>query len=104
MRLLLWRLDIELCVALRPRLRRAVQAGLPGRLPFDDDRPGQAAALVVAAARAVPVVARAVEVEGGCSLRVVHQPDELRLTIVRQNRAMRVLVVVDERELQLSLV
>src|SRR5215210_7299722 len=85
---------------LRARLRRAVEASLRWGVASHDDRGGQAAALVVARAGAVPVVARAVELERRRSLRVVHQPDELVVAVARQDRAVRVLVIVDELELE----
>src|SRR5918992_107799 len=87
-------------VDLWARLLRTVEASLLRGLPLHDDRPGQAPALVVAGTGAVPVVARAVELEGGGSARVVHQPDELGVTVARQARAVRVLVIVDELELE----
>src|SRR4051794_23018020 len=87
-------------VELRARLRRAVDASLWRGVAADDDRGGEAAALVVARTGAVPVVARAVELERRRSLRVVHEPDEHVIAVARQDRAVRVLVVVDERELE----
>src|SRR4051794_41712411 len=87
-------------VELRARLRRAVDASLRGGVASHDDRGGQAAALVVARTGAVPVVARAVELERRRPLRVVHQPDELVVAVARQDRAVRVLVIVDELELE----
>src|SRR4051794_13459421 len=87
--------SIAIRCSLRTRLCRSVQARLGWRFPLHDDRGGQAAALVVARAGAVPVVAGAVELEGRGALRVVHQPDELVVTVARQHRAMGVLVIVD---------
>src|SRR3954470_24118535 len=83
-------------------LWRTVEASLWWRLASHDDRGGQAPALVVARARAVPVVPRAVELEGRLALRMVHQPDELVVAVAREHRAVRVLVIVDERELERS--
>src|ERR671931_1463694 len=85
---------------LRARLGRAVEARLGWHVAPHDDRPGQAAALVVASRGAVPVVPRSVELEGGGAPRMVHEPDELGVAIARQDRAMRVLVVVEELELE----
>src|SRR3954453_11676933 len=87
---------------LRPGLGRGVQLGLGRRLALDDDRSGQAATLVISGTRAVPVIAGAVEVKRGRPLRVVHQPDELRVAVARQHGAVRVPVVVDERELDFA--
>src|SRR4051794_3079457 len=86
-------------VELRARLRRAVDASLRRGVAAHDDRGGQAAALVVARTGAVPVVARAVELERRRSLGMVHEPDEHVVAVARQDRTVRVLVVVDEREL-----
>src|SRR4051794_2819322 len=87
-------------VELRARLRRAVDASLRWGVATHDDRGGQAAALVVARTGAVPVVPRAVELERRRALRMVHQPDELVVAVARQDRAVRVLVIVDELELE----
>src|SRR6187551_840388 len=94
------RLWLQPTRGLRTRLRRAVDARGVGDVAADDDRRGQAPALVVAGTGAVPVVARAVQLEGGGALGVVHQPDELGVAVARQDRAVRVLVVIDERELE----
>src|SRR3954454_22492543 len=88
----------------RPGLRRAVEARLRWDLAEYDDGSGQPPALVVARGRAEPVVARAVEVELRRSLGVVHQPDELAVTVARQQATMGVQVVVDERELDVAAV
>src|SRR4051812_50025828 len=80
-------------------LRGAVGARLGRDVPAHDDRAGQAASLVVAGRGAVPVVARPVELESGRALRVVHQPEEPGVAIARHDRAVGVLVVVDERDL-----
>src|SRR5918999_3607522 len=87
-------------VELRARLGRAVEASLRRGVASHHDGGGQAAALVVARTGAVPVVTRAVELEGGRSPRVVHQPDELVVAVARQDRAVGVLVIVDELELE----
>src|SRR3954453_22631627 len=90
----------------RPRLR--LRLGRPVELRFrrgvalDDDRAREAAALVVAGAGAVPVLARTVEAKSGRPLGVIHHPDELRVAIARQHRAVGVLVIVDECELHLA--
>src|SRR5829696_105098 len=89
-------------VDLRARLGRAVEASLLRSIPLDDDRPGQAPALVVAGTGAVPVVPRAVESEVGRPARMVHQPDELVVAIARQDRAVGVLVIVEELDLDLA--
>src|SRR5215207_9383984 len=81
---------------LRARLRRAVEACLGRYLAAHDDRPRQAAALVVAGRGAVPVIPGSVELERGGAPRMVDEPDELGVAIARQDRAMGVLVVVDE--------
>src|SRR5919199_3186159 len=94
--------DLSLAVDLRARLRRTVEPGFRRRVPLHDDRSGQAAALVVARARAVPVVPGAVERESGCALCLVDQPEELVVAVARQDRAVRVGVVVDELELELA--
>src|SRR5437763_2375023 len=88
------------CSSLRLRLGRTVELGLWRRVPVHDDRSGEAAALVVAGGRRVPVVAGAVQLECGRPARMVDQPDELRVAVARQHRAVRVLVVVDERQLE----
>src|SRR5918997_2959996 len=89
-------------VDLWARLLRTVEASLLRGLPLHDDRPGQAAALVVAGTRAVPVVPRAVELEVGLPARMVHQPDELVVAVARQDCAVRVQVIVDQLELELA--
>src|SRR5829696_6592789 len=85
---------------LRARLGRAVEPSLGRYLAAHDDRSGQTAALVVAGRGAVPVVPRSVELEGGGAPRMVHKPDELGVAVARQDRAVGVLVVVDELELE----
>src|SRR5215207_6060417 len=85
---------------LRARLGRAVEPSLGRYVAAHDDRSGQAAALVIAGRGAVPVVPRSVELEGGGAPRMVHQPDELGVAVARQDRAVGVLVVVDELELE----
>src|SRR5829696_10135824 len=85
---------------LRARLGRAVEPSLGRYFAAHDDRPRQAAALVVAGRRAVPVVPRSVELERGSAARMVHQPDELGVAVARQDRAVGVLVVIEELELE----
>src|SRR3954452_4083221 len=92
---------VMMCSSLRARLVGAVESGFRRNVPQHDDHPGQPSAFVVAGRRAVPVVAGPVEVEGGPSARMVHQPDELPVTIARQERAVRVEVVVDELEVDI---
>src|SRR5262249_37888178 len=87
------------CSSLRLWLGWTVELGLRGRVALDHDRSGQPAALVVPRGRPVPVVTGAIEVEGGGALRVVDEPDELGVAVGRQDRAVRVLVVVDQRQL-----
>src|SRR5436309_4935907 len=87
------------CSSLRLRLGWTVELGFRRRVPGNDDRSGQAPALVVAGGRPVPVVARAVQLKSGRSARMVDQPDELRVAVARQHGAVRVLVIVDERQL-----
>src|SRR6185437_8517213 len=90
----------QLLLSLRPWLGWTVELGLVYDLASDDDRAGKAATLVVSSPGAVPVVARTVELEGRPALREVHQPDELGVAVARQNRAVRVVVVVDQLELE----
>src|SRR6478672_6032896 len=92
------------CSLLRAWLVGAVESGLRRNVSQYDDHAGQAAALVVAGGRAVPVVAGSVEVEGGPPARVVHEPDELPVAIARQECAVRVEVVVDELEVDVAAV
>src|SRR5437868_10483967 len=88
------------CSFLRPWLGWAVELGFVWDLAADNDRAGQAAALVVSGSGPVPVVARAVELEGRPPLREVHQPDELGVAVGGQDRAVGVVVVVDDLELE----
>src|SRR6476619_1188780 len=90
--------------SLRAWLVGAVEAGFRRDVAQHDDDAGQSAAFVVAGGRAVPVVAGTVQVEGGPAARVVHQPDELPVAIARQERAVRVEVVVDELEVDITAV
>src|SRR5436190_11270622 len=85
---------------LRARLGRPVEASLVRYIAVYDDRPGQPPALVVARRRAVPVVPGPIELERGGSTRMVHQPYELGVAVARQDRAVRVLVIVEELELE----
>src|ERR1700744_6222799 len=87
---------------LRSWLGRAVETGLLRDLSPHDDGAGQAAAFVVAGAGAIPVVARTVEVEARRAPGIVLQPDELEVTIARQDGAVRVVVIVDDLELEVA--
>src|SRR5215207_9555466 len=87
---------------LRLRLGRPVQFRLGRSVPLHDDRRGETPALIVAGTGAVPVVPRAVELEVGRPARMVHQPDELVVTVARQDRAVSVLVIVEDLELDLA--
>src|SRR3954453_12959186 len=90
------------CSSLRSRLRRGVEAGAGRRVAHHDDRADQAAALVVADVGAEPVVARAVEGDVDGAPRVVRQPDPLAVTVARYERAVGVLVVVDELDVEVA--
>src|SRR5215207_10199576 len=87
---------------LRLGLGRPVQFRLGRSVPLHDDRRGETPALVVAGTGAVPVVPGAVQLEVGRPARMVHQPDELVVAIARQDRAMGVLVIVEELDLDLA--
>src|ERR1700754_789801 len=87
---------------LRPRLLGTVEASLGRNLAEDNDGSGQSPAFVVARGRTEPVVARPIEVEGGPSARMVDQPDKFAVAIARQERTMRVEVIVDELEVDIS--
>src|SRR3954464_14163307 len=89
---------------LRSGLLRAVETGGLRDVAPDDDRPDQASALVVADVGAEPVVTRAVEGDGHGSARVVRQPHPLAVAVARHERAVRVLVVVDELDVQVPAV
>src|SRR5438874_1443611 len=92
------------CSFLRPWLGWTIETGFLRGIPPYDDRAGQAAPFVVSCPGAVPVVARAVEVEARGSFGEVLQPDELAVTVARQDRAVRVVVIVDELELEVATV
>src|SRR4051812_32630776 len=92
----------SLAVDLRARLRRAVEASFRRHVASHDDRRGQAPALIVAGARAIPVIPRPVEVEVGLPARMVHQPDELVVAVARQDGTVRVQVIVDEFQLEIA--
>src|SRR6185437_14928806 len=80
------------------RLIGSVETGFRRHLAEHDDGGGQSTALVVAAGRAVPVVTGAVEEQFRPALRVVEQPEELPVAVAREQRRVRVLVVVDDRQ------
>src|SRR3954449_9665040 len=87
---------------LRSRLLRSVEAsGLRGVAP-PADRPDQPPPLVVADVGAEPVLTRAVEVDVHRSSRVVRQPHPLAVTVARHQRAVGVLVVVDELDVEVA--
>src|SRR5690349_4488916 len=90
------------CSLLRAWLRWAVEAGLRRHVPHHDDGPGQSPAFVVARGRAEPVIARPIQVQGRPASRMVHQPDELPVAIAGQQRTVRVQVVIDEFELDIT--
>src|SRR3954452_21746755 len=83
-------------------LPRAVEASGLGDVALHDDRPDQAPAFVVTDVGAEPVVARSVEGDGHRSARVVRQPHPLTVAVARNERAVRVLVVVDELDVALA--
>src|SRR6185295_8798236 len=53
---------------------------------------------------AVPVVARTVQVERRPAFRMVHQPYEFSVAIARQERTVRVFVIVYDRQLDVAAV
>src|SRR5690625_99379 len=89
---------------LRPRLLGAVEAGLGRNFTPHDDGPGQPPPLVVSGRRAVPVVARSVQVELRRPPRMIHQPDEFLVTVARQQRAMRIVIVIDNLKFEITTV
>src|SRR3954462_7125404 len=92
------------CASLRSWLRWTIEAGRRRDVAHHDDRADQAPALVVADVGAEPVGARAVEGDVDGSPRVVRQPDPLAVTVARHERAVGVLVVVDELDVQFAAV
>src|ERR1700758_5816819 len=88
--------------SLRARLSRTVKTGLRRSVAQDDDGADQAAALVIADDRAKPVTPRPVKLQRGGAARVVGQPQKLAVAVTWQQRAMRVLIIIDELELQLT--
>src|ERR1700704_234214 len=90
------------CSFLRSWLFRAVEASLVRNVPQYDDRPEQSPALIVADIGTEPVVAWAVEVDGGRSSGKYRQPNPLAVTIARQERAVSVRVIVDEFDLEVA--
>src|SRR3954471_22922633 len=89
---------------LRSRLLRTVEASGLRDVALHDDRPDQSPALVVADVGAEPVLTRAVEGDGHGPARVVRQPHPLAVAVARHERAMGVLVVVDELDVQVPAV
>src|SRR5918998_6273976 len=92
------------CSSLRAWLRRAVEAGRRRHVAHDDDRADQAPALVVADVGAEPVLTGAVEGDVHGPPRVVRQPHPLAVPVARHQRAVGVLVVVDELDVQVAAV
>src|SRR3569833_1311864 len=89
---------------LRSRLLRTVESSGLRDAALDDERPDQAPALVVPDVGAEPVVAGAVQVDVDRSPGVVRQPDPLAVTVARHERAVGVLVVVDELDVEIAAV
>src|SRR5438309_7189033 len=90
---------VIVCSLLRPWLVGSVETGLGRGVTEHRDGAGQPPALVVARRRGEPVVAGAVEVERGRAARMVHQPDELPVTIARKEHAMGVQIIIEDLEI-----
>src|SRR3954452_21890024 len=92
------------CSCLRTGLRRAVEAGRGAGGAQHDKRADQLPSLVIAEVGAEPVVAGAVEGDVDGAAGVVGQPDPLAVPVARPQRAVGVLVVVDELDVELAAV
>src|SRR3954454_20409457 len=92
------------CSSLRLRLRRAVEAGRRRYVGHHHDRADQATPLVVADVGVEPVVAGAGEAGVDGAPGAGGQPDPLAVTVARHERAVGVLVVVQELDVELATV